>query len=284
LASAIEANGGRAILFVKPETVFPLVVNRMPEALKSCTVVIPSVNRISPDVALALRVLMGHEGLPDNVRDAFKLEEGIFHGTISGRTFRFCSLPDLAVQSESAAVLTETAFLPVLFENEIKTPILQETKRFFLSLKDRKVVKGEILWLDDSSRPDYPFEFSFLFQLFREMAYKPDDFMDKMPEKWEVLADAEYFRFFTQNEQAYAKYREYLDMEPGDPSACLKIAYMAAIEREPEVVVTWVERAVALNRDYASVYPALERYFIDKGMREAADLIRKAMKKASEAQ
>jgi hypothetical protein len=41
---------------------------------------------------------------------------------------------------------------------------------------------------------------------------------------------------------------------------------------------------VALNRDYASVYPALERYFIDKGMREAADLIRKAMKKASEAQ
>ncbi len=276
LISSIRKNGGRVTLFAKPETLFPLLVSSIPDDLKSCLVVIPSTNRITPEIALALRELMGYENVPETIREAFKLTDGVFEGKISGREFRFVALPDLPIQAKPVAVLIETSFLAGIFENEVKSPIVVETKRLFLTLQNRKVLAGEILWLDDSSRPDYPFDFAFLYPLFREMVSNPDAFIEKVPEKWDLLSEADHFRFFQQNEEAYGKYRQYLDLEPGDPSACLKIAYMAASESEAELALTWLDRAISLNSDYRRVFPDFERYFSAKGTPAGAELIRKA--------
>ncbi len=274
LEAALPGAGGRLVV-VSPHDYLQSILLPLRRAgvLKDIVAVLPFDNALSGDDLRGVVSFLDRAGVPQEDRKTFSLSDGCVAGTIEGMPVRLCTLTTIPPQDARRILALDTAFLPAIYRNDVKTPMVDLAWKVVLTLRKRGMTAGEVVLFDATGRPDFPLEAGYLATLLREMLSDPERFSASLPEKWRLLKAAETAYFFAQYDEGMALYREYLGKNPGDASACLRIALMAMRDLDVEMALQWINRAADASRVYRRAYAEVAEYVQRKELYEDAERI-----------
>ena len=233
-------------------------------ALKELVVLLPHDNVLTGGHLEELRGFLEKGGIPERDREGLRFEGGSIRGAIEGMPIRISTLTTLTRQEGEFLVVLDTAFLPAVYKNEVKTPMVALARRLALTLADRNVHGKSIVLFDAVGRADFSLEQGFLASLLREMLAAPRDFTADLPEKWKILGAAETAYFFSQYTDGMLLYKEYLGKAPGDASACYKIAMMSVRDLDVDLALHWLVKAVEADTLYLRAFSEVAGYLFRK--------------------
>lgn len=214
LEKRLPEAGGR-LLLVSPHDYLNglLLPLRREGVLKELTVVLPFDNSLVRGHLEELRSFLEKAGVTGEDRKTFTLDNGSIAGRIEGMAVAVHTMTGLSRQERSSLVVIDTAFLPAVYRNEVKTPMVDLAWKLVLTLEDRGVASAaSTVIFDAAGRSDFPLEFGYLAALLKEMLSSPGDFAVSLPEKWKVLKAADGAYFFSQYGESLSLYREYLQI------------------------------------------------------------------------
>lgn len=274
LEKGLPGASGRVLLVSPHDYLGTLLIPlRRSGALKELVVLLPHDNVLTEENLGELRGFLEKGGIPDGDRTGFRLDNGSILGEIDGMPVRISTLTSLPRLEGEFLVVLDTAFLPAVYRNEVKTPMLGLARRFVLTLADRNVHGDSVVLLDAVGRVDFSLEQGFLAPLLREMIASPRDFTNAPPEKWRILGAAENAYFFAQYAEGMTLFREYLDKMPTDASACYKIALMAVRDLDVDLSLHWLVRAAEADPLYLRGFSEIARYLFRKELYEGAERV-----------
>jgi len=274
IEKGLPGAGGRALLVSPHDYLGTLLLPlRRAGALKELVVLLPHDNVLMEGHLDELRGFLEKGGVPEGDRVGFRLDSGSIRGEIEGMPVRISTLTALPKQEGDFLVVVDTAFLPVLYKNEVKTPMVGLARRLVLTLADRNVRGDSAVLLDAVGRPDFSLEQGYLAPLLREMMTAPGDFTNTPPEKWRILGAAETAFFFAQFAEGMTLFREYLGKMPTDASACYKIALMAIRDFDLDLSLHWLVKAVEADPLYLRGFSEVAGYLFRKELYEGADRV-----------
>lgn len=262
LETGLPGAGGRAILISPHDYLGALLLPlRRTGILKELVVLVPHDNVLTERHLEELRGFLVKGEIPESERNGFRLENGSIRGAIEGMPVRIFTLATLSKQEGEFLVVLDTAFLPAVYKNEVKTPMMGLARRLMLTLADRNVRGDSAVLFDAAGRADFSLEHGYLAPLFREMLADPGAFASGLPEKWRTLGAAETAYFFSQYGEGMMLFRNYLREAPEDASACFKIAVMASRDLDPETSLHWLNRAADANPLYRRAFAEIAGLF-----------------------
>lgn len=274
LEEVLPGAGGRALLVSPHDYLGTLLLPlRRSGVLKELVVLLPYDNVLTEGHIEELRGFLERGGIPEEDRRGLRFQNGSIRGVIDGMPVTVSTLKALPKQEGEFLVVIDTAFLPVLYRNEVKTPMVDLAWKLVLTLRERKIRADAVVLFDAAGRPDFPLEYGFLAHLLREMISAPDAFAEGPPEKWRTLKAADAAYFFSQYAEGMELYRMYLGKNPSDASACYKIAAMASRDLDVDLVLHWLNRAAAADPFYRRAFAELAGYFFRKEMFDASERI-----------
>lgn len=274
LEKRLPGAGGRVFLVSPHDYLGTLLLPlRRAGALKELVVLLPHDNVLA-DVHLdELRGFLAKEGVAEEDRKRLRLESGSIRGEIEGLRVRISTLTAMPKQEGDFLVVIDTAFLPEVYKNEVKTPMMTLARRLMLTLADRNVRGDVVVLFDAVGRADFPLEQGYLAPLLREMIATPRDFTNTPPEKWRILAAADTAYFFSRYAEGMTLFKEYLARMPTDASACYKIALMAIRDLDVDLSLHWLGKAVGADPMYLRGFSEVAGYLFRKELYEGAERI-----------
>jgi len=277
LEKGLPEAGGRVLLVSPHDYLRTLLLPlRRSGALKELVVLLPHDNALTGGHLEELREFLEKGGIPERDRKTLRLENGSVRGTIEGMPVLVSTLTALPKQEGEFLVVLDTAFLPAIYKNEVKTPMVGLAIKLARTLASRNVTAGKVLILDALGRPDFPLEHGFLPHLLKELIEDPGSFSRGLPERWAALAAADHAYFFAQYPEAVTQYREYMDLVGRvDPSACYKVALMTLRDLDVAMTLQWINKAAASDNLYRRAYGEAAEYLFRKELYEQAERILK---------
>jgi hypothetical protein len=274
LEKGLPGAGGRALL-VSPHDYLGTLLLPLRKAglLKELVVLLPHDNVLTEGHLEELRGFLEKGGIPAGERMGLRLENGSIRGTIEGMPIRISTLTVLPKQEGEFLVILDTAFLPAVYKNEVKTPMVGLARRLVLTLADRNVRGTSVVIFDAVGRADFSLEQGYLAPLLREMVAAPGDFTSDLPEKWKILGAAETSYFFSQYSDGMVLYKEYLGKAPGDASACYKIAMLAIRDLDVDLALHWLVKAVEADPLYRRAFSEVAGYLYRKELFDGAERV-----------
>jgi hypothetical protein len=274
LEKGLPGAGGRALL-VSPHNYLGTLLLPLRKAglLKELVVLLPHDNVLTDGRLDELRGFLEKGGIPEGDRKGLRLENGSVRGAIEGMPVRISTLTALPKQEGEFLVVLDTAFLPAIYKNEVKTPMVGLARRLAVTLADRNVRGTSVVIFDAVGRADFSLEQGYLAALLREMLAAPAGFKDDLPEKWKILGAAETAYFFAQYSDGMALYKEYLGKAPGDASACYKIAMLAIRDLDVDLALHWLVKAAEADPLYRRAFSGVAGYLYRKELFEGAERV-----------
>jgi hypothetical protein len=274
LEKGLPGAGGR-VLLVSPHDYLGTLLLPLRKAglLKELVVLLPHDNVLTEGHIEELRGFLEKGGIPEGDRKGLRLENGSIRGTVEGMPVRISTLTGLPKQEGEFLVVLDTAFLPAVYKNEVKMPMVGLARRLAVTLADRNVRGKSIVIFDAVGRADFPMEQGYLASLLREMVGAPGDFTSDLPEKWKILGAAETAYFFSQYSDGMVLYKEYLGKAPGDASACYKIAMLAVRDLDVDLALHWLVKAVEADPLYRRAFSEVAGYLFRKELFEGAERV-----------
>ncbi|MDD5761339.1 MAG: hypothetical protein PHP88_02370 [bacterium] len=274
LEKGLPGAGGRALLVSPHDYLGTLLLPlRKAGVLKELIVLLPHDNVLTDGHLEELRGFLEKGGIPEGDRKTLRFDKGSVRGAIEGMPVLISTLKALPKQVGEFLVVLDTAFLPAVYKNEVKTPMVDLARRLTLTLADRNVGAKAVVILDAVGRADFPLDQGYLPGLLRELISTPGDFADDLPEKWRILKAADGAFFFSQYAEAMLLYKEYLGKAPGDASACHKIATMAYRDLDVDLSLHWLVKAVEADPLYRRAFSDVAGYFFQKELFEGAERV-----------
>jgi len=274
LEKGLPGAGGRAFLVSPHDYLGTLLLPlRRAGALKELVVLLPHDNVLTDGHLDELRGFLEKGGVAEGDRKGLRLESGSIRGEIEGMRVRISTLTALPKQEGDFLVVLDTAFLPAIYRNEVKTPMVGLARRLMLTLADRNVRGDTVVLFDAVGRADFSLEQGYLASLLREMIATPRDFTNTPPEKWRILAAAETAFFFSQYAEGMTLYKEYLGRMPADASACYKIALMAIRDLDVDLSLHWLVKAAEADPLYLRGFSEVAGYLFRKELYEGAERV-----------
>lgn len=274
LEKGLPAAGGRLFLVSSHDYLGGLLLPlRKAGILKELVVLLPYDSVLTDAHLGQMREFLEKGGVPERERKELRLENGSFRGAIEGMPIVISTLTGLQKQEGEFLIVFDTAFLPAIYKNEVKTPMVDLAWRLLLTLSQRKVSGKAAVIFDAVGRPDFPLEHGYLAGLLREMLSAPGDFAAGPPEKWRILQAAETAFFFSQYSDGMILYKKFLGKEPGDASACYKIAMMATRDLDVELALHWLVRAAEADPLYRRAFSEVAGYLFRKELFEGAEQV-----------
>ncbi len=273
LAGELPKAGGRLLLF-SPNDYFEtlLLPLRRDGALKELAVVLPGDNVLGGEHLAQVVEFLERAGVREEDRKTLRLSNGSIAGSVEGIPLTLCTLHGLAKQEGGEFLLAlDTSILPVVYRNEVKTPMLELARKLVLTLADRRISAERVVLFDTVGREDFPLEQGYVAALLKEMIADPARFSGTLPEKWKLLGAAESAYFFSRYPEATELYRRYLQAAPKDASACYKIAMMALRDLDVDMALQWVNKAVDADPLYKRAYDGMGRYLAGKELFDSAE-------------
>jgi len=274
LEKGLPGAGGRALL-VSPHDYLGTLLLPLRKAglLKELVVLLPHDNVLTEGHLEELRGFLGKGGIPEGDRKGLRLEDGSIRGAIEGMPVRISTLTALMKQEGEFLVVLDTAFLPAVYKNEVKTPMVGLARRLAVTLADRNVRGKSVVIFDAVGRADFSLEQGYLAALLRELFSTPGDFANDLPGKWKILGAAETAYFFSQYSDGMVLYKEYLGEAPGDASACYKIAMLAIRDLDVELALHWLVKAAEADPLYRRAFSEVAGYLFRKELFEGAERV-----------
>jgi len=245
--------------------------------LKELFLLIPGQGALKEEDVTGIRDRLAAAGVPPADRGTFRLDDGTVRGVMEGvsvRIFPVTRVP--AGDGVDAVLLVDPEFLLSLYGNEVKTPIVELARKLVVTLRDRNVRSQDVFLADLPPADDASLRYAFLPILLREMIAAPATFGETLPEKWEILQRAETAAFFAQSAEAVLLYRRYLDLAPGDASACYKIAMAAVRDLDDDMALHWLNRAAALDVRFVRGFRTASEYLAQRRLYDPAERILRA--------
>ncbi len=267
--------GGR-LLLVSPHDYLTglLLPLRREGVLKELTVVLPFDNSLTQGHLEEMRSFLEKAGVTGEDRKTFTLDNGSITGRIEGMVVAVHAMTGLPRQDRSSLVVIDTAFLPAVYRNEVKMPMVDLAWKLVLTLKDRGMASaGSVVIFDATGRSDFPLEFGYLAALIKEMVSSPGDFAASLPGKWKILKSADGAYFFSQYAEGMSLYREYLRLAPGDASVCYRIAASAIRDLDVDMALHWLGKAVEADPVYKRAFAGVAEYLDRKELHDAAERV-----------
>jgi hypothetical protein len=274
LEKGLPGAGGRALLVSPHDYLGTLLLPLRKEGLlKELVVLLPHDNVLTEGHLEELRGFLEKGGIPEGDRKTLRFENGSVRGAIVGMPILISTLTALPKQEGEFLVVLDTAFLPAVYKNEVKTPMVALARRLVLTLADRNVRGKAVVIFDAVGRTDFSLEQGYLAALLRGMLAAPRDFTADLPGKWKILAAADTAYFFSQYPDGMLLYKEYLGKAPGDASACYKIAMLAIRDLDVDLALHWLVKAAEADPLYRRAFSEVAGYLFRKELFEGAERV-----------
>lgn len=274
LEKHLPGAGGRALL-VSPHDYMGTLLLPLRKAgiLKELVVLLPHDNVLAEVHLEQLLGFLGRAGVSEGDRKGFRFGNGFIRGAIEGMPVTVATPKALPRQEGELLVVIDTAFLPAIYQNEVKTPMVDLVRRLALTFANRNVGARAAVIFDAVGRPDFPLEYGYLASLLREILSAPGDFADDLPEKWRILKAADLSSFFSQSADGMLLYKEFLGKAPGDASACYRIAMTAIRDLDVDLSLHWLVKAVEANPLYRRAFADAAGYLVRKEFFDGAERV-----------
>ena len=253
------------------ELYLPLVRNG---SLRELSVLLPAENVMAEEDLAGIRSSLERAGVTEADRDSFRLENGTIRGLMAGVPVHLFPLTGIPARGgPGELLLLDPGFLHMIYKNEVRTPIVELAWKLIVTLRNHNVRAVDAVVLDLPPVDDVSMRYGFLPVLLEEMISSPATFKETFPEKWNLLQQAETAFYFAQYPESMLLYRKYLDGNPGDASACYKVAVMAVRDLDADMALQWLNRAAAADPRYARAYAEAADYLVQKELLDPAERV-----------
>lgn len=275
LAKELPGAGGKLLLVSPHDYLASLILPlRREGALKELAVVLPFDNVLGEEHLDEVRAFQKQAGVREEDRETLRLSNGSIVGAIEGMPLALYTIAGLPkLESGEFLLALDTSFLPALYRNEVKTPMVDLAWKLVLTLADRGISAKRAVLFDAVGREDFPLEQGYLAALVREMLSNPGRFSGALPEKWRMLKAAESAWFFAQYADGMALFRRYLEEAPEDASACYKIAMMAMRDLDVDMALQWVDKAVEADPLYKRAFAEMGKHLFRKELFDGVERV-----------
>lgn len=210
-------------------------------------------------------------------RETFRVDDGTIRGKVEGVSVRLFPRNRFSrTDGKEVVLLIDPEFLLAAYRNEVATPIVELAWKLVTTLREKDVRSDDVFLLDLAPMEDASLRYAFLPILLREMIAAPETFRQALPEKWEILQQAENASFFAQYPESMVLYRRYLEVSPNDASACHKIAMAAVRDLDPDLALHWLNRAAKIDPRFRRGFAAAAEYFARRNLFDPAERIFRA--------
>lgn len=267
---------GRLILFSPHDYLAEIILPLHREGvLQDLVAVLPAEGMLTPASRDGVRAFLEAGGVAGDDRATFVADNGTVTGRIGRLSVVLCTPKGLRRPEMESVVALDTAFLAAMYRDDVKTPMVALARKLVATMRARLVTASAVVIFDASGRPDFPLDFGYLPTLLKEIVSAPESFAAAPPEKWRLLAAAETGYFFMQFQLAAPLYARFLELAPGEPSACYRLAWMAARDLEVDAALPWLARA-ASDPPYRRGYAEIAEYLFRKGRVDGAERVLRA--------
>jgi tetratricopeptide (TPR) repeat protein len=241
---------------------------------KELFVLLPSEKAMTDTDLADIRDRLARAGLSKTDQASFHLEDGTIRGVMEGISTRLSPLTRIPPrEGQEDVLLLDPAFLLMIYRNEVKTPIVELAWKLMVTLREKNVRAEDVVLLDLPPADDLSLRYGFLPALLGDMIAQPSAFAGSPPGKWDILRQAETVSFFAQYPEATMLYRKYLEKNPGDASACYKIAMMAVRDLDDDMALQWLNKAAAADPRFARAFVEAADYLVRKNLLDPAERI-----------
>ena len=213
--------------------------------------------------------------------DALVQKKNSIEGSVNGIPFYISDLKHLPRPKEEVVVQFDLSFFTGLYENEVKTPMLEFFGSFMNALAASGVRASDAVISYSNAGGLVPLEYRFVGDYLYTWLTKPGRLKDGPPISWYLRSQAMYYETFYQLEDVLQSYSDAIKSDPDDAS--LKYSFSAAFfsAKDYDKFKTELDSAVKLDPGYAPAYTTYAQYFLSKDMPAAAEPLLDAALKAT---
>jgi Tfp pilus assembly protein PilF len=219
---------------------------------------------------------LGESGVPKVDLAGLKQTKDSIQGKMGGVPVFIYSLKDLPRIKEDALLMIDISFFPPLYENEVKTPLLDLFGGTMNTLGGKGIPVSEAVV--SYSTDIVTIEHRFLGGYAGTFLLNPEKLKDGPPQTWALRSQAMYNETFFQTDDVLQSYVDAVKLDPGDASLRFALAKTFFSNKDLEGLRKEMEQAVGLDKGYYPAYIDFADYFHTNGMDKDAEyfLIRAA--------
>ena len=210
-------------------------------------------------------------GVKDDELAGFKQTKDSITGSINGIPIQINSLKELPKIKEELLLLIELPFFTTLYENEVKTPLLDSFAGFAQTLGSKKLKVSEAVVSYATADGQVPLEYRFIGGYLNRYLTEPQTLKDGPPATWKLRSEAMNYETFFQTDDALQSYADAIKLDPKDASLRFAMAMALMNQKDLEGLRAELDQAVALDNGYYTEYTEMGRYFQSKKMPEDAE-------------
>jgi len=213
--------------------------------------------------------------------DSLKQDGVSIKGTIGGVPVMIYSLKDLPALGEDALVVFDVSFFADLYENEVKTPILDMFSGVFSTIESKHIPVSEAVVSYSTVLGSAPLELRYVGDYIFTYLKKPASVSNRPPKAWGLHSTALYYQSFYQTDQGIELYRQAIKLAPKDASLRYDLARTYFSSKDNGLAITELNRAVSLDRHYYIAYITYGNDFLSRRQFAVAESLFKAAVKAN---
>lgn len=210
-------------------------------------------------------------GVKDAELAGLKQTKDSIYGSINGMPIQIYSLNELPKIKDELLLLVELPFFTALYENEVKTPLLDTFAGFMQTLGSKKLKVSEAVVSYATADGQVPLEYRFLGGYLQRYLSEPQKLKDGPPVTWELRSKAMNFETFFQTDDVLQAYADAIKLDPKDASLRFAMAMALLNQKDLDGLRAELDQAVAIDNGYYTEYTEMGRYFQSKNMPEDAE-------------
>ncbi len=210
-------------------------------------------------------------GIKDTELKGLRQTSDSIEGSLNGIPIRIFSIKELPKIKENVFVLIDLNFFNSLYENEVKTPMLDFFGGFMETLGSKKLKVSEAIISYSTADGQVPLEFRFLGGYLQKYLTDPQSLSKGPLQTWKMRSEAMKNETFFQTDDTIQYYVDAIKLDPKDASLRFALAMAFLNQKNLEGLRAELDQAVALDNGYYTEYTEMGQYFQSKNMPEDAD-------------
>ena len=210
-------------------------------------------------------------GVKDAELADLKQTKDSINGSINGLPIQISRLKELPKIKDELLLLVELPYFTALYENEVKTPLLDSFAGFVQALGSKKLKVSEAVVSYATADGQVPLEYRFIGGYLNKYLTEPQTIKNGPPATWKLRSKAMNYETFFQTDDAIQAYADAIKLDPKDASLRFALAMAFLTQKNLEGLRAELDQAVALDNGYYTEYTEMGRYFQSKNMPEDAE-------------
>jgi len=190
--------------------------------------------------------------------------------TVNGIPISIYNLKDLPKVKDEAVALIDLSFFTSLYQDEVKTPILDMFGSFIETLGSKGLHVSHVVISRSTGSGHVPLEYRFIGGYLDTFFARPESIQGGPLPEWRLREQAMYKETFFQTGDVLDLYRKAVSAAPKDASLRYALASAYFTEKDGGMMKEELDWAVYLDKGYYTAYTEFGAYFTVKGYQQAS--------------